>query len=310
MRVYFLSYLPAALKLNGLYLGTVDGFERHIELDPCDRVFAELLPGNNLQPLNFFLDGDFFKSPPKFADVYLLGGDALIYIREYGAKDVKLNVIYQTRFFGSLVTIFSQGGVYLTIDGAEYSLTPLPTEFSNLYAEEKTLAGRSVLAVYGGNRLLIISDGGKKVFLNPADTAEFGDFLTISAPFETCTAAKAECKFSYDGEALTLVSGRTVETRPPEKNILHFAFFESVLTRGDCEKYLNDELKPRAGDLKSYLGNFVSVTIPTEKFYFTHGNIAAAGLVYPRAENLYEVKYFAVTLDGDKISNIFPIDQP
>lgn len=308
MRVYFLSYLPAALKLNGLYIGTVDGFERHIELDLADKVLAELLPANDLQPVNFFLDENFFKSPPPFADVYLLDGDALIYIREYGAKDVKLSVIYQTKFYGNLITVFSQGGVYLSCEGVEYSLSPLPLSFSNLHAEEKVLAGRNVLAVYGGNRLLIISDSGKKVFLNSAESAEFGNVLTVIAPFETCACSKAECTFTYDGESMTLISSRTIETCQPDKSVLHFAFFESVLTRGDFTKYLSDGLKPRAANLKSYLGNFVSVTVPPEKFYIVRGNIPAAGLVYPRSENLYEVKYFAVDIVDGKIDNIYPVE--
>lgn len=307
MRVYFLSYLPAALKLNGLYLGTVDGFERHIELDTKDKVFAELLPANNLQPLNFFLDESFFKQPPSFADVYLFDGDALIYIREYGAKDVKLSVIFQTRFCGNLITVFSQGGIYISLEGAEYELRALPLSFAQIRAEEKKLAGRDVLAVFGGNELLIISDTGKIIYLNRTESAEFGDELKVIVPFETCTAAKAECVYRYDGEKLSLYSGKTVETRTPEKSILHFAFFESVLTRGDCAKYLSDELKPKSGALKSYLGDFVDVTIPTEKFYLTHGNIPAAGLVYPKGKNLYEVKYFAVEFSGEKIDNVYPV---
>ncbi len=126
-------------------------------------------------------------------------------------------------------------------------------------------------------------------------------------PFETCTAAKAVCDYSYDGESLTLISSRTVETRTPEKEILHFAFFESIMTRGDFVKYLDNELQSRAGDLKSYLGEFVSVAVPPEKFFMLHGNIPAAGLVYPKSGNLYEVKYFAVEFNGDKISNIYPV---
>lgn len=307
MRIYFLSCLPAALKLNGLYLGTIDGFERHIELDPADGVLAEIVPSDNAQPLNFFLNEKFFREPPPFADVYLTDGDAIVYIREYAVKEVTLSVIYQTRFNGNLVTVFSQGGIYLSVEGAEYSLTPLPRAFSSVRAEQETIAGRGVLALYGGNILAVISENGKTVFLNPAEKAEFGANLTVTAGFETCTAAKAECVFSYDGESLTLVSSRTVETRPPEKNIVHFAFFESVLTCGDYAKYLDDELKPKAGDLKSYLGEFVSVTVPPEKFYLTRGEILAAGLVYPKSKNLYEVKYFAVQLNGDKISNIFPV---
>ena len=79
------------------------------------------------------------------------------------------------------------------------------------------------------------------------------------------------------------------------------------MTRGDFAKYLSDELKTKAGDLKSYLGEFVSVAVPPEKFYLIHGNLPAAGLVYPKSGNLYEVKYFAVEFNEDKISNIYPV---
>lgn len=308
MRVYFLSCAPAVLKLNGLYVGRVDSFERHIELDPADRVLAEIVPGDNLQGVNFFLDEQFFSSPPDFADVYLLENDALVYIRDYGRKDVKLQVIYQTRFNGNLITVFAQGGVYLSCEGAEYLLAPLPVQFLTCRAEQHTLAGRDVLALYGGNKLVVISDSGKVIFKNTVEAAEFGDSLFVRAPFETCTAAKAECTYSYDGEKLTQTGGKTVETRQPEAGVAHFAFFESVLTCGDFEKYLDESLKPKAGDLKSYLGNFVSVTVPTEKFYILHQNVTAAGLVYPLKSNLYEVKYFAVEMQDGKITNLFPVE--
>lgn len=291
-----------------MFIGSIDGFERRIELDPADGVFAEIIPDNNLQPVNFFLNEKFFSSPPPFADVYLMEGDALIRIKEYGVKDVKLSVIYQTRFAGNLVTVFSQGGIYLSVEGAEYELSPLPLSFARLRAEVKTVSGREVLALFGGVDLLLISEKGKMIFMNPTENAEFSDTLKITAAFETCTAAKAECVFSYDGEKLTLVSSATVETRPPEEEILHFAFFESVLTRGEFAKYLDDELKPRAKDLKSYLGEFISVTVPPEKFYLEHGKIKAAGLVYPQSENLFRVKYYAVDVMNGKITNIYPVE--
>lgn len=308
MRVYFLSGIPAILKLNGMYIGTIDGFERRIELDPADRVFAEIIPDENLHGVNFFLDEKFFTSPPSFCDLYLMEGDALIYVREYAVKDAKIEVLHQTRFCGNLITLFSQAGLYLSVEGAEYSLTPLPQSFKNFTAETCTLAGREVYAVSDEKHLIVISESGKIIFKSAADSFEFGDTLKICADFETCTAAQAECEYSYDGESLKLISALTRETRPPEKEILHFAFFESVLTAADCEKYLCDELKAKAADLRSYLGEFVAVTVPPEKFYLVHGNINAAGLVYPKSENLYEVKYFAVDFDGDKISNIYPVE--
>lgn len=308
MTVYFTSCIPAALKLNGLYLGTVDGFERHIELDPSDNVLAELVPYNNLQPLNFSLGEKFFKTPPLFADVYLLDGDTLVYIKEYAQKDAKLSVIFQTRFAGNLITVFSQGGICVAIEGAEYSLNPLPTCYFEVSAKTESIAGRSVLALYGGGRVAIIGESGKLVFENAVEEIKFGEKLQVTVPFETCTATKAKCEFDYDGESFSLISSKTVEYAPPDKSVLHFAFFESVLTYGDFEKYLDDSLKERAGDLKGYLGDYVSVSVPPEKFYLKHGKIAAAGLCYPKGKNLFEVKYFAVEFSGERISNIYPVE--
>lgn len=308
MRIYFLSYKPAILKLNGLYVGGIDSFERRVEINIADSVLAEIVPGENLQPVNFFINEKLLSSPPPFMDLYLMSGEALVYIREYGNKDVKLDVIMQTRFCGNLITLFSQGGAYLSSEGARYELLPLPARFLNARYEEKTLANMPVLAIWGGNMLCLINDKGRRIFMNEVESADFSDVLSVTAAFETCTAAKAECVYDYDGEKLTLISSKTVETRPPEKNVLHFAFFESVLTCGDYSNYLDESLKERASVLKDYLGEFVSVTVPTELFYATHGEIRAAGLVYPKGKNLFEVKYFAVDIEDGKISNIYPVE--
>lgn len=303
-----MSYKPAILKLNGLYVGGLDMFERHIEIDLGDSVLAEIVPGENLQPVNFFINEKLLFNPPEFMDVYLMDGETLIFIKEYGNKSVNLSVISQTRFCGNLVTLFLQGGVYLSVEGAEYTLIPLPAKFARAEIFEKTLNGFPVLAISGGNALLVISERGKKIFLSEAESFKFADRLKICAAFETCTAAKAECEYAYDGEKLTLVAGRTVETRPPEKAVLHFAFFESVLTRGNYADYLCDGLKPKAGELFEYLGEFAGVTVPTEKFYAEHPNVRAAGLIYPKAENLFEVKYFAADLENGKITNVYPVE--
>lgn len=309
MTTYFLSYLPAILKLNGLYIGTIDGFERRIELDVKDRVFAEIIPDENLNGLNFFLDEKFFKNPPPFCDVYLLDGGALIYIREYSVKDGKIEVLHQQRFAGNLITVFTQGGVYLSIDGAEYSLNPLPLSFKNPTAQKYNLSGREVYAISDKSHLIVISESGKIIYMNAASEFEFSDTLKVVADFETCTAARAICEYSYDGEKLNLVSAKTVEMRPPEKEIIPFAFFESVLISADFQKYLCDGLREKSTALKGYLGEFVSVTVPPEKFYLKHGEIDAVGLVYPKSKNLFEIKFFAVDVQNGKITNIYPVEE-
>lgn len=307
MRIYFLSYKPAILKLNGLYLGGVDLFERHVEISLKDCVHAEIVPGENLQSVNFFIDEKLLSTPPPFLDIYLMDGEALIFVREFGNKDAGLNIILQHRFCGQLVTVFSQGAVYLTVDGGDYNLERLPQKFIAARAEEEKIGGLPVLALYGAGGLVILSDRGKIIFSNDVLSAEFGERLKVEVAFETCTAAKAVCEYGYDGERLSLVKSETVEQRT-EIGILHFAFFESVLCRGGYAEYLSEELKAKAGEIFDYLGEFVSVVVPTERFFCLHEGVRAAGLVYPKAKNLFEVKYFAVDLDGDnKIENIYPI---
>ena len=81
-----------------------------------------------------------------------------------------------------------------------------------------------------------------------------------------------------------------------------------MLTCGDYAEYLDGELRKKADALKQYLGEYIGVTVPTEKFYAEHGDIRAAGLVYPKAQNLFEVRYYAVEITDGKISNVFPVE--
>lgn len=309
MRIYFTACTPAILKLNGLYAGGVDKFERHVELDLNDNILAEIVPGENLQPVNFFIDEKLLSSPPDFLDVYLFDNDALLHVKKFGCGNGTLKVIFQTRFQGNLITVFSQGETYLSVEGQGYDLTPVGGRFKSVHAAEKVVNGYPVLALWGGDALILISHTGERIFANEVTFAEFGLNLKVGLRFETVTCAEAHCEYSYDGKSLTLVSSKTVEKHKPEEKVLHFAFFESVLTFGDYKKYLSQELLPAADDVREFLGQFAGVTVPTEKFYLLHPDVRAAGLVYPQKENLFRIKYFAVDLKDGKVENIYPVEQ-
>ena len=309
MRLYFLSERTAALKLDGAYLGIIDCFERFVDIGEGQRIFVEAVPDGDAAPVSFFIDDNFFHSPPDFADVYLTDGDAVISLNRYEPRTRKLRVIAQTFFAGRTVTLFENGGaVYLNCEGAECSLYELSRGFENAKLIEENIAGYPVLVVDGDKSLAVISDSGKRVFYNPAESWQCGNDLTVTVAFATCAGCRAECTFNYDGEKMTLTGSVTRESVTPPENVLHFAFFESVLTRGDFRKYLDGELLPGAGALPSFLGEFVDVTIPYSRFYDKHGDIRAAGLVYPIKHNLFEVKYFAVDLKEGKIANIYEVE--
>lgn len=309
-----MSSLPAALKLNGAYLGLINSFEKFVDISDGDlnapsKIFAEILPDGDALPLGFFIGAKLFDSPPPYLDVYLSDGDAVIYAHRFERRAHPLKVIAQTEFGGGLYTLFTNGGkVYLN---GESPANNLLLELSDAYAEGRLsverVGGFPVLTVAGAGELTVISESGKRVFYNPAESFTCGDKLFVTVNFNTCAGCKAECAFGYDGEKMTLESSRTREYMPPNGDIMHFAFFESVLTRGDYSAYLCEELKEHAEDLPDFLGKFTDVTLPYGKFYERHGNIRAAGLVYPIKDNLFDVKYFAVDVQDGKIVNVYSV---
>lgn len=308
MRLYFLSERPAALKLNGAYLGIIDGFERFADVEPNAKIFAEAVPDGDALPVSFIICDELFSSPPDFLDVYLLGGDAVIYITRYEKRARELKVVAQTSFCGGQYTLFlTDGRVYLNCERDTCSLYELPQSCAGAALTQSSVGGLPVLLIEGAGYLAIISERGKRVFYNPAESWQCGDRLTVTVNFNTCAGCRAVCAFGYDGEKMTLINSRTEERVEISENILHFAFFESVLTRGNFSKYLCDELKEKSGALPDFLGEFIDVTVPYKRFYDTHGDIKAAGLVYPQSKNLFTVKYFAVDVENGKITNVYEV---
>lgn len=313
MRIYFLSVSTAALKLNGAYMGVIDGFERFADFgdDELKRgVFAEVVPQGAFCAVNFIINNDLFKDPPDFIDLYLLDGDAVVYIKRYSPAGGKLEVIAQHSFKGVTATLFTEGGgFYLNCtNGVNSNLYELSSSFKKTQFIENRISGFDVLILQGEGCIAVISDSGKRVFYNPAESWSCGDNLTVTVNFNTCAMCKAECRFNYDGEKMTLAGSVTREYTEPPASVFHFAFFESVLTKGDFKKYLSAELTEKADDLPSFLGEFIDVTVPYSRFFERHGDLLSAGLVYPMGKNLFEVKYFAVEVADGKIANIYEVE--
>jgi hypothetical protein len=300
MRVYFLYDTPAALKLNGIYIGIIDSFERFVDMEE-DNVLAEIIPDGDLEQINFFICNNFFLSPPPFADVYLMGGDRLIYIRRYAPKDNNIYVVRQTNFCGNKITLFTQGEPNVSLEGQTAYVYNLPSSFADATFKEEKIGGLPVLILQGSGCIAVISSSGKLVFINSADNYFCDDRLHISVNFGTCAQIKGECAFSYDGQSLCLAASKATETAEISDDIMPFAFFESVLTRADCGKYLCGDLSSQTYDLYSFLGNFV---IPPQNFCLSHPDLPTVGLVYVLKDNLYNVRYFSVQIEGGKITNI------
>ncbi|MCD7729320.1 MAG: hypothetical protein LUI60_05340 [Clostridia bacterium] len=307
MKIYFLSDVKAALKLDGEYVGIIDGFERWCDIDAGKGVLAEIIPDGNLQPVNFFISEKFFASPPAFADVYISDYADAIYLRRFAGKDACLNIILQRLFCGVTVTVYRQCNIFVSCEGETFETYPLPDCYENARAEEVTCGGQKFLALYGGKWLTLINSRGKIVFMNVVESCSFGNTLEVTAPLYGCADCYAECVFSYGGDKFTAVNSRVAERHPQGKELLPFVFFERVLYGADCAAMLDGSLAPKAESLKKYLGRFTAVTVPCGDFYAAEGDINAAGLVYPKGGNLYQILYFALDVQDGKITNIRPV---
>ena len=93
------------------------------------------------------------------------------------------------------------------------------------------------------------------------------------------------------------------------ETLFPFAFFEELAAGGDPAPFLSPALGEQAEKLSAYLGDFCGVCVPEEVFYRIYGKINAVGLIYARAENSFDVKFFRTQTQDGKISNILPADE-
>ncbi|MBQ8885981.1 MAG: hypothetical protein IJY62_06410 [Clostridia bacterium] len=299
MKIYFLSSIPCALTLGGAYFGTVNGFERFIELSPKDSLFALFTPEGAL-PVGFFITENLRFSPPDGCEVYLLKDGIAVYVKNFPPADFSLKVVAQQRFGKTLATVFRQGALQLSLE-TEKGLFLLP--LSPAFGQAKLLFESGVLFIEGRGALMAVDADGEvlfeeKVLSYSLKNGTFNATMPLSDSLRR--TAEGEWAITENGLYQTAFSIRQEEDgRDREallKELVPYAFFESVLLGADYTAYLSDELKARAAEIKEFLGNFVAV-VPTK-------NEGECGLVRKKDERLFEVAYFSAEIKDGKITDI------
>lgn len=311
MKVYFLSSRPCILTLNGAYFGVTDTFERFIDIAPTDNLFAQFTPENGL-PLQFFLNETIRFHPPKGCEIYLLKNGLAVYAKAFPPNDLTLKTIAQERNHQTLVTVFQQGEVQVSIETPNgFFISTLPPSFTQTDITFKDdfllLNSPSELAVFNlrGNLLLLEKITAFHLEENAlVATLPLSDRLSRSAQcrweFQNGTLVQTEFSIiQYTTFALGL-DGQKSELTPESENIrdeiLPYAFFESILIGAEYTHFLSDELQEKSADLKSFLGTFSSVTLTP--------NPCICGLVRKKAERLFEVDEYEVEIKDGKIVDI------
>lgn len=316
MRIHFSSEKPCVLRLGGALAGAVGEAEKFADCGSGE-ILAEFMPDDgDLMPLAFSIGEHFLASPPACADVYRYGFGADVRVR-FAPRDTSMRVLAQERFGDALLTAFSEGKPQLALEcGGNFGLFPLPEAEEYGLAEQHIGGERffSVLCARGGKKTLCLYSGEpREVFRDAATDFECSETLRVRFALEDIAGHTAECVYRAEGGALREES-RTVRPREgfsPEalhEKLLPFAFFQEMLAGGDPAPYLSAELAGRKDLLHEYLGDFCGVYLPKEIFYLVHGTANAAGLIYRRAENAFDVRFFRADMQGRKITNLRPVE--
>lgn len=302
MKIYFLSSQPCMLSLNGVFFGVTDKFERFAEVCLSDRVFVKFTPEGAL-PIGFFITEELPSSPPVGCEVYLLKDGLAVYARDFPPADFTLRPVVQKRFDDTVVSVFWQGVLQMTLQTpTDFFTSTLPPSFSvctlSKHADLFFIEGQNCLAVY--------TKKGKCVFMETvSDFSVQNDELNATLPLSDALGRVADCSWKLDenGCRQTKFNLRQTHTAEGEtaaekiaEELLPYAFFESVLLGVNYAEHLSDALAPKADQLVDFLGDFKGVTLTNDPF--------TCGLVREKAPRLFEVAYYTVTVENGKIADI------
>ncbi len=288
MRVYFLSEKSGVLFLNGIALGRVDLFERVCEIDPKDGIFCEVKVAG-YTAVSFVFSEEFLLDPPPQIKLYYTEGAVAVYACDFLRADPSMKLLAQERFSDCRLTLFFQGKLQLEYSrGANFTLVPLPD-----YLENGTICriGQEFL-IESEEGFALLSGEGKLITAARGRVTEKEYALAAEIPFGDSTGHIARCR--WENGAMT--SCAIVTQRDPNEATFALALFESALIGADFTPYLCDALQEKAGALKEFLGNYTSVVLSDVP--------SRVGLVYPRKERIFDIRYFNVTVADGKVTNI------
>ena len=305
MKLYFLSSAPCALLINGAYFGLTDLFERTAELDLRDNLYAEFLP-ENAQPIRFFITERLRETPPNGCEVYLLEDGIAVYARDFQPADLTLRVIWQEKAENCLITLFSQGRLYLSVQTEQTFFTAdLPPSFASA-----TLSMHDGLIFLSTQtELAVFTKEGKRLLQEKVLSFSVEDgILSARRPLSDRLGRFADCKWALSPTDCWQTDF-VVRQRKPENNengtdseedfdggLIAYAFFESVLIGGNYADLLDDALRADAEKVRGFLGKFESVVVTD--------NPKRCGLVRKKGNRLFSVDYYEVTTKNGKITEI------
>lgn len=313
MRIYFSAALPCVLRAGGAPAGFLNGNKLFAD---ADRILAEFLPADgDLLPLSFVTGEEFFRRPPACCDVYRCGCYNVVHAARFSSRRSGFDAKTQIRCGNLQATVFECGGPFLCVQNAEgFEVYPLPQGEYTL--GETHIGGALFLHAYceKSGYFVLADEGCRRVLRERIRRREEGETLLLERALPDIAGHTVRDRYELRGGELVRTErevfpreGFDPATLP--ETLFPFAFFEELAAGGDPAPFLSPALGEQAEKLSAYLGDFCGVCVPEEVFYRIYGKINAVGLIYARAENSFDVKFFRTQTQDGKISNILPADE-
>ena len=307
MFYYFYCATPCAVKVNGEYVGIANENLSYVDaINP----FFEFIPINaNFLPVVKYVEET--STSDNFVQIIDLYGGFLLIPNFSKRIDGEYKSIGRKTFdltFPTFVSCYSQCGIKLCIEREgkihteSIPFTPEDIRFETARYEDKEY----IVIICIGKKSLILG------FSLLGDIKLVLKSLCDGYGFEKKRLSMLENKNDILKHAVSSVWEFTDEvklvnysvTRKKQaftlnENLFPYAFFEELLLSGDCSDFLTPRLKPKIGDLKTFLGNFIKVLPPP---HFKPDNYLT--LLYKN-----KVEYVVLNYQNGLIDNISIIDK-
>lgn len=338
MYFYFSGDYPAALKLNGIYMGAITHSAKFCKADPDNPPFVEIitLSGGTFdgggtfgaekqdcageingeseqviftQPFAFLPNARFLSCPPPNMTVTDLKGGYFLRVNNACMRG-GFSVIAQQKYKDAAVTVLRENGLKISIETAcDFYAEGLPFDGSSADVYRIKGSGDKVIAIaiYGRHTQILCYAIGQKISKILSLTVDGFDVQNgLSTIQKKSDIAKHVITSTWDfKDEKAFEISRKVTCSPnfsplnlPDK-LLPYAFLEEILCGGNASPYLGGQTAKNADRLHDYLGEFIGIMPPP-----TFRNFQEIGLIYPVKSNVYSVKYATFDVEGNKIVNL------
>lgn len=311
MYYYFSSDFGIALKINGIYYGTVFKTVKELRIDGDFIPLVEILPlKQNCPSVCFLLDENFINSPPDTVSVTDLKGGYLIKFNP-AFNSGEFNVISQQKYPDALITVFNENGLKISIETHnDFYAETINFLFDDANIQKISILGQEFITILlnGNSNLLLVfqyKNSIKKIFCRQIENFSVQDnflcteeqFLDIAKHHVKSFWEFKDGNFRQNNVEVSANENFNREVLPPK--LLPYAFLEEFSVKGDFLPYLCENMQKNADKLQGYLGNFIGV-MPPPKFR----KVDEVGLIYNLSKNRYKAEYFEFELIDGKITNI------